>query len=94
LVEVTVGATPTVNNLAAVEAGINGVTLGEDGAVYYSDQTGGNIYRVTSTGTKTKVTTTTISDPNGIAFGADKQLYVLTFGVGASGMDVPWHRAN
>src|SRR5262249_46019778 len=57
LVRVHLTNPPTVDNLADVEDGINGVTLGEDGAVYYSDQTGGQIYRVTFDGTKTTVTT-------------------------------------
>jgi glucose/arabinose dehydrogenase len=55
------------------------LTLGEDGAVYYTDQKGGHVYRVTADGTKSQVTATPIEDPNGIAFGPDGHLYVLTY---------------
>jgi streptogramin lyase len=69
---------PTVATLAPAEADINGMTLGEDDAVYYSDQTGRNIHRVTPEGMKTKVNTTPLpGEPNGIAFGPDKALYVV-----------------
>jgi streptogramin lyase len=68
---------PTVTELADAEGGVNGVTLGEDDAVYYNDQTGGHISRVSPDGMKTRVTNTPIpSGPNGIAFGPDGMLYV------------------
>jgi lysophospholipase L1-like esterase len=79
LLRVTLGEPPSVVALAEVEGGINGVTLGEDGAVYYSDQDGGHLYRVTPEGTKTRVTTQTITEPNGIAFGPDGRLYVVSW---------------
>jgi glucose/arabinose dehydrogenase len=71
---------PEVVEIADAEPAINGVTLGEDRAVYYTDQKGGNVYRVTFEGGKTAVTTTPIEDPNGLAFGPDGKLYVLTYG--------------
>src|SRR4051812_21367716 len=43
---------PIIWELADVEPDINGVTLGEDGAVYYTDQKGGHVYRVTADGSK------------------------------------------
>jgi glucose/arabinose dehydrogenase len=70
---------PIVQELADVEPAINGVTLGPDDAVYYTDQKGGQVYRVTADGAKNQVTTTTIEDPNGLAFGPDGALYVLTY---------------
>jgi glucose/arabinose dehydrogenase len=70
---------PVVRELANVEPTINGVTLGEDDAVYYTDQHGGRVYRVLRGGIKTEVTTSVIEDPNGLAFGPDGDLYVLTY---------------
>ena len=69
---------PTVSVLAPAETGINGVTLGEDDAVYYSDQNDRRIFRVTPEGMKQQVNTTPLpGQPNGLAFGADKALYVV-----------------
>lgn len=79
LVKISVADAPVVTNLVDVEPTINGVTLGEDGAVYYTDQGTGQVYRVTPDGAKTQVTTSPVSDANGIAFGPDGGLYVLTY---------------
>jgi lysophospholipase L1-like esterase/sugar lactone lactonase YvrE len=79
LLRVTLGDPPTLRALADAEGGINGVTLGEDGAVYYSDQDGGHLYRVDPEGAKTRVTTSPITEPNGIAFGPDGKLYVVSW---------------
>jgi lysophospholipase L1-like esterase len=79
LLRVTLGEPPTLRALADVEGGINGVTLGEDGAVYYSDQDGGHLYRVDPEGAKTRVTASPITEPNGIAFGPDGKLYVVSW---------------
>ena len=76
LLEVTLAATPAVRALADVEEGINGVTLGEDGAVYYNDQAGGHVYRVAPDGAKSRVTSSPLTEPNGLAFGPDGKLYV------------------
>jgi glucose/arabinose dehydrogenase len=70
---------PEVLELADAEPTINGLTLGPDGAVYYTDQKGGHVQRVTLDGGKSEVTTSTIEDPNGLAFGPDGNLYVLTY---------------
>jgi sugar lactone lactonase YvrE len=68
---------PTVSELANAEKEVNGVTLGEDGAVYYADQGSGKISRVSADGTKTTVSKTPIpGGPNGLAFGPDKKLYI------------------
>jgi sugar lactone lactonase YvrE len=47
-------------------AGIaNGLTLGPDGALWYTDFTGGDVYRVdVSTGVRTQVTTSRLLGPN------------------------------
>jgi glucose/arabinose dehydrogenase len=79
LLAVTLSERPLVMELADVEPTINGVTLGPDDAVYYTDQKGGHVYRVTAQGQKTQVTTSPLEDLNGLAFGPDGQLYVLTF---------------
>jgi glucose/arabinose dehydrogenase len=79
LLEVTLSTHPVVTELADVEPTINGVTLGEDGAVYYTDQSSGQVYRVTAAGVKSQVTTRPVADANGIAFGPDGRLYVLTY---------------
>jgi lysophospholipase L1-like esterase len=79
LLKVTLGKPPVVSTLADAEEGINGVTLGEDGAVYYNDQTGGHVYRVTPDGAKSRVTTGPITEPNGLAFGPDGRLYVVSW---------------
>jgi streptogramin lyase len=57
--------------------GINGVTLGPDGNVYYVDQVAGDVYLVGPNDTKpTKVNTSTVPQPNDIAFGPDGLLYI------------------
>jgi sugar lactone lactonase YvrE len=62
----------------------NGLTMGPDGALYYSDFSGGHVYRVTGagTGTRTPVTTATIPGANGLAFHRDGSLYVDSYSRG------------
>jgi glucose/arabinose dehydrogenase len=79
LLEVVLYEKPVVRELADVEATINGVTLAPDASVYYTDQSGGHVYRVLGDGTKTQVTGAPIEDLNGLAFGPDGHLYVLTY---------------
>jgi glucose/arabinose dehydrogenase len=79
LLAIYLAAKPEVVELADAEPTINGVTLGADGAVYYTDQKGGNVFRVTAEGDKTQVNKAPLEDLNGIAFGPDGQLYVLTY---------------
>jgi hypothetical protein len=79
-----------VTKFADAEPGINGLTMGDDGSVFYSDQCcdpppavprpgGGHIYRITPEGVKSQVTKTPIDNPDGIAFGPDKKLYVIPY---------------
>ena len=79
VLRVTPSDPPVVTELAEAESGINGVTLGPDGAVYYSDQTGGRIYRVAPEGAKSAVTIDPLVQPNGVAFGPDGRLYVVSW---------------
>lgn len=60
----------------------NGLTIGPDGAAYYSDFQGGNVYRVDSSGTRTTVTATTVPQANGVLFDDDGTLLVLEYGTG------------
>jgi sugar lactone lactonase YvrE len=82
--KVTLDETPTVTTFVPNAGAPNGLTMGPDGALYYTDyQPAGDIYRVTSDGARAKVTTTTLPKPNGIAFGPDGALYVDLYEVGA-----------
>lgn len=67
-----------------VDAGApNGLTVGPDGALYYSDFSGGHVYRIaTGDRTRTRVTSTTIAQANGVAFGPDGRLYVVSYATG------------
>lgn len=60
----------------------NGLTMGPDGALYYSDFGGGHVYRVVD-GMRTRVTSTTIRQANGLAFHRDGSLYVDSYGAGS-----------
>jgi hypothetical protein len=74
------GPTPLVGMLATAGASINGVTLGEDEAVYYTEESARNIRRVTYFGTSSLVNATALpGNPNGLAFGPDGKLYVVYF---------------
>lgn len=79
LLKITLTEPPVMTALADVEEGINGLTLADDGSVYYSDQGGGQIYRVAPDGAKSRVTTSPITEPNGLAFGPEGRLYVVSW---------------
>jgi sugar lactone lactonase YvrE len=82
--KVTLGDAPEVTSFVSAAGAPNGLTIGPDGALYYSDYApAGDIYRVTADGVRTKVTTATFPRPNGVAFGPDGALYVDLYEVGA-----------
>jgi len=68
-----------VTPMVAVEMGYNGITLADDGAIFYTDQTSGMVFRVTPDGMKTTVTKTKVNQADGLAFGPDGQLYIIPF---------------
>jgi streptogramin lyase len=66
-------------------AGVDGVTLGEDGNIYFSDHVLGQIWRTGPTGGQSEVTASPLpGGPTGLAFGKDGKLYVSQ----SSGSDV------
>jgi streptogramin lyase len=70
-------ATPTATMLPFAAGAPNGFTTGPDGAIYYTDFGGGQVYRIDpASGARAAVTTTMIPQANGIAFGPDGALYV------------------
>lgn len=60
----------------------NGVTLAPDGSVVYSDFNGGRVYRVDDAGTRSQVTASAISQPNGVMFDDDGTLLVVSYATG------------
>jgi sugar lactone lactonase YvrE len=81
---VTLDGTPVVTSLVPNAGAPNGLTMGPDGALYYSDyQPAGDIWRVTADGARAKVTSSTLPRPNGVAFGPDGALYVDLYELGA-----------
>jgi sugar lactone lactonase YvrE len=69
-----------IDTVIGVEAGINGVTLGDDGFVYYSDQGGNALWAVDPTAkTKTQVNKTPVPMANGVAFAPDGRLCAATY---------------
>jgi sugar lactone lactonase YvrE len=78
--KVTLEDAPTVTGFVTNAGAPNGLTMGPDGALYYTDfQPAGDVYRVTADGVRTKVTTATLPRPNGLAFGPDGGLYIDLF---------------
>ncbi|MBL8601021.1 MAG: SMP-30/gluconolactonase/LRE family protein [Myxococcales bacterium] len=79
---VTLEDTPTVTTYVPSAGQPNGLTLGPDGALYYSDFGGNQVYRVPPDGMRAAVTTSAIAQANGVAFGPDGNLYVCSYGAG------------
>ncbi len=74
---------PTVANYVPSAGQPNGLTMGPDGALYYSDFGAGAVFRVAPGGTRTRASSTTaIGQANGLAFGTDGSLYVLSYAAG------------
>jgi len=81
---VTLEDSPTVTSFVANAGAPNGLTMGPDGALYYTDYApAGDVWRVTADGARAKVTTSPFARPNGIAFGPDGALYVDLYELGA-----------
>ena len=82
--EVTLDDAPSVTSLVTNAGAPNGLTMGPDGALYYTDfAPAGDVYRVTAGGARTKVSTSPLARPNGLAFGPDGALYVDLYERGA-----------
>lgn len=80
---VDLAAAPPTSRVFVASAGSpNGLTLGLDGALWYTDFAGGHVYRVDAAGVRTQVTTAAIASANGLRFGADGGLYVLSYATG------------
>lgn len=73
--------TPQAQELYAPAGSPNGLVVGPDGAVYYTDFTSmGRVYRVdVATGTRTQVTAAPIAAANGLFFASATELYVLAY---------------
>lgn len=79
----TTAASPTATTYLSNAGSANGVTVGPDGAVYYSHfNASGHVYRVAQADMRTQVTTSTISQPNGVLFDADGTLLVASYATG------------
>jgi sugar lactone lactonase YvrE len=62
----------------------NGLTVGPDGALYYSDFSAGRVMRVEARGAAaTQVTTSGVRGANGVAFDADGTLLVCSYMTGS-----------
>ncbi|MGE0786670.1 MAG: SMP-30/gluconolactonase/LRE family protein [Sandaracinaceae bacterium] len=57
----------------------NGLTIGPDDALYYSDFNGGHVHRLTAGGSPSQVTTSPIASPNGVVFLPDGTLLVAQY---------------
>ncbi len=80
---IDLGATvPEATPLLEDAGGANGLVVGPDGAVYYSDFSGNQVYRVSDGGDRTAVTTTEIDSPNGLFFESASALLVLSYSAG------------
>jgi sugar lactone lactonase YvrE len=79
----TTAGTPAATVYMTNAGSANGVTVGPDGAVYYSHfNAAGHVYRVAQAEMRTQVTTTTINQPNGVLFDADGTLLVASYATG------------
>jgi sugar lactone lactonase YvrE len=74
--------TPTPERIVSGGAA-NGLTMGPDGFLYYSDFSAGRVFRVSPDGgTPTEVTASTIASANGVAFEAAGTLLVASYSSG------------
>lgn len=73
---------PTAETFLTGAGQPNGLTIDAEGNVFYSDFSGGQVYRVDPDGMRTQVTTSRIANANGVAFGPDGALYVESYSAG------------
>jgi sugar lactone lactonase YvrE len=73
---------PMVSDFVSNAGAPNGLTMGPDGFLYYSDFTMGQVYRVDANGMRTVVTAMGIPSANGLAFDAEGNLLVLSYSQG------------
>lgn len=81
----TTAATPSASVFVAMAGAPNGLTMGPDGWLYFSDFNGNQVYRADTSGptaTRTRVTTSNIASANGVAFLADGSLLVGSYANG------------
>jgi sugar lactone lactonase YvrE len=80
-IDTTVG-TPAATVLDDQAGDPNGLTLGPDGAVYYTDFNGDDVWRVDDLGDRVQVSTSAIASANGVLFDADGTLLVASYQTG------------
>ncbi len=73
---------PVARVLYAAAGGANGVVVGPDDAVYYSDFNAGRVHRVDDAGLRREVTASAITRANGLLFDDDGTLLVLAYSAG------------
>jgi sugar lactone lactonase YvrE len=74
---------PAVSTLVSGVGGPNGLTLGPDGALYFSDFSGGRVLRVALDGSSTTPTlVANVPSANGVAFDDAGRLLVCNYGSG------------
>lgn len=75
---------PTVGTLVSGVGGPNGLTLGPDGALYFSDFSGGRVMRVDlSAATPMATAVARVASANGVAFEDDGRLLVCNYSGGS-----------
>ncbi len=77
----TAAAPATAENFVTGAGAPNGLAIAADGTVYWSDFSGGRVYREDG-GSRAEVTTSGIPQANGILFDDDGTLLVLSYGSG------------
>ncbi len=74
---------PAVTAFVTMVGGPNGLTLGPDGALYFSDFSGGRVMRVALTAGATPTVVGRVPSANGVAFEDDGSLLVCNYGGGS-----------
>lgn len=79
-IDLTAGTPSAV--IAAAGGAPNGLTMGADGALYYSDFSAGRVFRLMPGGSPTEVTASPIGSANGVMFLPDGRLLVASYSSG------------